>query len=73
MQGYYDRLAMTRQQQQDWRLKRLERLRVYGQLASLGFGVLYLQVHQLERLDLEEDSLNRGHKAPAGQEEIPKL
>lgn len=73
MQGYYDRLAMTRQQQQDWRLKRLERLRVYGQLASLGFGVMYLQVHQLERLDLEEDSLNRGHTAPAGHEEIPKL
>lgn len=73
MQGYYDRLALTRQQQRDWRLKRLERLRVFGQLAPLGFGVLYLQVHQLERLDSEEGSWNRGDNAPAGQKETPKL
>jgi hypothetical protein len=73
MQGYYDRLALTRQQQRDWPLKRLEQVRIYGQLAPLGFGVLYLQVHHLERLDPAEDFLNRRYRAPAAPEETPKL
>jgi hypothetical protein len=72
MRGYYDRLALTRQQQEDWRLKRLEHLRVYGQLAPLGFGVLYLQAHHLERLDAAEDSLSQRDEAPV-LEETPTL
>lgn len=73
MRSYYDRWALTREQQQDWRLKRMEPLRVYGQLAALGFGVLYLQTHHLERLDSAEDSLSQGDRAPAVPEETPKL
>ena len=73
MRGYYDRLALTRQQQQDWRLRRLEHLRVYGQLAPLGFGVLYLQAHHLERLDGAEDDLSRIDETPETPAETPTL
>lgn len=62
MQGYYDRLALTRQQQQDWPLRRLEHVRLYGQLTPLGFGVLYLQAHHLERL---EESIDLKYLPPA--------
>ena len=73
MRGYYDRLALTRQQQEDWRLARLEHLRVYGQLAPLGFGVLYLQAHHLERLSASEDSLSRRDETPVMLAETPTL
>lgn len=73
MRGYYDRLALTRRQQQDWPLQRLEHVRLYGQLARLGFGVLYLQAHHLERLDAEEGSLDRRYRAPVVPEESPSL
>jgi len=73
MRGYYDRLALTRQQQQDWRLRRLEHLRVYGQLAPLGFGVLYLQAHHLERLDGAEDGLSQINETPVTPAETPTL
>jgi hypothetical protein len=65
MQGYYNRLALTRTQQRDWDLKRLEHVRVFGQLAPLGLGVLYLQAHHVEQLDLEEGQLNLGYMPPA--------
>jgi len=51
MQGYWDRLVLTRQQQREWDLRRLEHVRIYGQMANLGFGILYLQAHHLDRLD----------------------
>jgi hypothetical protein len=74
MQGYCDRLALTREQQQDWHLRRLEHVRVFGQLASLGFGVLYLQAHHVDRLDLEEGPLNQHDTPPAGEgQENPGL
>jgi hypothetical protein len=72
MRGYYDRLALTRRQQQDWPLQRLERVRLYGQLARLGFGVLYLQAHHLERLE-EEGPLKRKYRAPVIPERSPTL
>jgi len=70
MRGYYDRLALTRRQQRDWPLRRLEQVRVYGQLASLGFGVLYLQAHHVERL---EDPVDRKLLPPALPQESPTL
>ena len=73
MRGYYDRLALTRQQQEDWRLARLEHLRVYGQLAPLGVGVLYLQAHYLERLEAAEDSLSQRDETPVAPGETPTL
>ncbi|MFW6112820.1 MAG: hypothetical protein ACOC8G_00730 [Thermodesulfobacteriota bacterium] len=70
MRGYYDRLALTRQQQVDWTLRRLEQVRVYGQLAPLGWGVLYLQAHRLERL---EDPVDRKLLPPVAPQESPTL
>jgi hypothetical protein len=58
MQGYCDRLVLTREQRRDWDLKRLEHVRIYGQMTSLGFGILYLQAHQVDRLE--------GAEAPRG-------
>ena len=70
MQGYCDRLALTREQQQDWQLRRLEHVRVFGQLAPLGMGVLYLQVHHIARLDQGDGPSNQGFSPPEveGQE-----
>lgn len=73
MRGYYDRLALTRRQQQDWPLQRLEPVRVYGRLTPLGFGVLYLQAHHLERLEEGNGSLDPGASPPAGRRESPTL
>lgn len=73
MRGYYDRLALTWRQQRDWPFKRLEHVRFYGQLARLGFGVLYLQAHHLERLEAEEDSLHQGPRVPVVPQESPTL
>ncbi len=56
MRGHYDRLALTRDQKRDWRLKRLEHVRIYGELAPLGLGVIYLQAHQVDRLDQEGET-----------------
>jgi len=69
MRGYYDRLALTREQKRDWRLKRLEHVRVYGELTPLGLGVLYLQAHQVDRLDQEEGTPGPGSTAPATEGE----
>ena len=54
MQGYYDRLVLTPEQRREWNLKRLEHVRVYGQLDNLEFGFLYLQAHHLDRLGVED-------------------
>lgn len=67
MRGYYDRLALTRSQKEDWDLKRLEQVRVFGQLAPLGFGTLYLQVHHLERLEVEKAPVGQGRPLPAAE------
>jgi hypothetical protein len=67
MRGYYDRLALTRSQKGEWDLKRLEQVRVFGQLAPLGFGTLYLQVHHIERLETEKAPVDQGRPLPAGE------
>jgi hypothetical protein len=70
MRGYYDRLALTREQQQDWPFRRLEHVRLYGQLTPLGFGVLYLQAQHLERL---EDPVDLEPQPPLVPRESPTL
>jgi hypothetical protein len=53
MTGYFDRLALSREERRELDLKRLERVRIYGRLAHLPFGILYLQGEHVERLDEE--------------------
>ena len=53
LQGYYDRLVLTVEQQQGLYLKRLEHVRVYGVLTDLGFGILYLKARHVDRLEVE--------------------
>jgi len=53
MKGYFDRLVMNEEQKESYRLKRLEHLLVYGELAEMGLNLLYLQVHHIDRI--EED------------------
>ncbi len=65
LQGYYDRLVLTPEQRRDWHLKRLEHVRVYGQLANLGFGILYLQAQHLDRLDAADGPPSGKAEAPA--------
>ena len=64
LQGYFDRLVLTGQQRRDLSLKRLEHVRVYGQLANLEVGILYLQAHHVDRLDKEGGALSPGSAAP---------
>jgi hypothetical protein len=74
MQGYYDRLALTQEQQRALRLKRLEKVEVYGELAPWGFGALYLQAHQIQRLEAEEGPAGQGQTAPEAEgQETPEL
>jgi hypothetical protein len=67
MRGYYNRLALTRSQKGRWDLKRLEPVRVFGQLAPLGFGTLYLQVHHIEPLEMDQAPVDQGRPRPAGE------
>lgn len=67
MQGYYDRVALTPEQQEEWILKRLDHVRVYGRLVSLPFGILYLQTRHIKQLDEESGSLTQKPKVPALQ------
>jgi hypothetical protein len=65
MQGYFDRLALSGEQRRQLDLKRLEHVRIYGRLAHLPFGILYVQAQHLDRLDEESGPLTRGPAAPA--------
>ena len=51
MSGYFDRLVLSREERRELDLKRLEHVRIYGRLAHLPFGILYLQGEHVERLD----------------------
>ncbi len=51
MQGYYDRLAMDREQRERLKLKRLDRLMIYGEVTSMGPGLTYLRLHRVEELE----------------------
>ncbi len=74
MQGYYDRLALTREEQLRLRLKRLEKVEVFGELAPWGFGALYLQAHRVQRLEGEEGPAGQGQTAPEAEgKETPAL
>jgi len=64
MRGYFDRLALTREQQREWRLKLLEHVRIYGELNPLGLGRLYLKAHQVDRLDPDAGPAGQGSAAP---------
>ncbi len=64
MQGYYNRLVLTPEQRREWDLKRLEHVRVYGQLDNLEFGFLYLQAQHLDRLGVEDGPGTPGAAAP---------
>jgi hypothetical protein len=59
MQGYFDRLALTRELRHELDLKRLEHVRIYGRLAHLPFGILYLKAQHVERLEAEKGLLSR--------------
>jgi hypothetical protein len=50
MKGYFDRLVMEPEQQKEYKLKRLEHIMIYGEMSELGAGLLYLQVHRIERI-----------------------
>ena len=65
LQGYYDRLVLTVEQQEDLHLKRLEHVRVYGVLTDLGFGILYLKAQHVDRLEVEDVLPGRQTPAPA--------
>ncbi len=73
MRGYYDLLALAREQQHRWDLKRLDRVRVYGELAPLGFGTLYLRVHHIDRLDEAAGLPEPGEPTSAADREPPGL
>jgi hypothetical protein len=71
MQGYFDRLALSREQRRELDLKRLEHVRIYGRLAHLPFGILYLQAQQVDRLEAEQGPLSQGAASPAEEKETP--
>lgn len=51
MHGYFDRVVMDEEQQRSAKLSRLDRIMLYGELAPMGGGLLYLRVHRLEKLE----------------------
>jgi len=51
MRDYYDRVVLDREQRRDYRLKRMDHLLIYGELAPMAGGLLYLRVHRVARLD----------------------
>jgi hypothetical protein len=67
MTGYFDRLALSREERRELDLKRLEHVRIYGRLAHLPFGILYLEGEHVERLDEEGGPPERIPAPPAVQ------
>jgi len=65
MTGYFDRLALSREERRELDLKRLEHVRIYGRLAHLPFGILYLEAEHVERLDEDGGPPIRKPEAPA--------
>ncbi len=51
MKDYYDRVVMEAEQRERYPLKRLDHIMVYGELASLAPGKLYLRLHHLDRIE----------------------
>ena len=51
MEGYYDRAAMSPEQEEQYKdIKRLDPILIYGELSPLRPGV-FLQVHHLEKIE----------------------
>jgi hypothetical protein len=50
MRGYYDRVAMDPEQRRAFNLSRMEHVLVFGEMAPLGAGSLYLRVHRIDRI-----------------------
>lgn len=48
MTGFYDRLAVDRQQKDRLKLRRLAPLTIYGEVAPMGSGLTYVRLHQVE-------------------------
>jgi hypothetical protein len=49
MHGYYDLVAMTKEQVDRYKLKRMEPIMIYGEISKLSPG-LYLLVHHIEKI-----------------------
>jgi len=67
MTGYFDRLALSREERRELDLKRLEHVRIYGRLAHLPFGILYLEGEHVDRLDEDGGPPERLPAPPAIQ------
>jgi len=50
MQHYFDLVLINRDQVMKVKIRRLDHLRLYGEMASLGGHTLYLRVHSLEKI-----------------------
>lgn len=51
MQGFYDRLALDGELQGRLKLKRLDRLLIFGEVAPMGPGLTYVRLHRVEKLE----------------------
>jgi hypothetical protein len=51
MRTYFDRVAMDQDQRRSSDLERLDQVMLYGELAPMGGGLLYLRLHRLEKLE----------------------
>ena len=51
METYFDRIAMDKDQRRSSGVQRLDPVMLYGELAPLGGGLLYLRLHRLEKLE----------------------
>jgi hypothetical protein len=51
MQAYFDRVVMDREQRRLYKLNRLDPVLIYGELAPMAGGLLYLRMHRLQITD----------------------
>ncbi len=53
MREYFDRVAIDREQRRFYKFQRLDPVLIYGELAPMGKGLLYLRVHRMQKLEEE--------------------
>ncbi len=51
MQAYFDRVVMDKEQRRLYKLNRLDHILIYGELAPMAGGLLYLRMHRLQKVD----------------------
>ncbi len=51
MRGYFDLAAMDGKQEEKFKPKRLTPYMIYGELVPLGKGVLYLRLHNMQKIE----------------------